>query len=66
MIDVGFASALAAGDVALKQIALILKDKNTETASSSQEAALNDWVGAATGTIEGLWNEEHKVRKVRR
>ena len=60
MIDVGFASALAAGDVALKQIALILKDKNVATASSSQEVALNGWVGGATATIESLWNEQHK------
>ena len=43
MVDVGFASALAAGDVALKQIALILKEKNKEV-GGGVEGVLNGWV----------------------
>ncbi|GMH71710.1 hypothetical protein TrLO_g15427 [Triparma laevis f. longispina] len=59
MVDVGFASALAAGDVALKQIALILKEKNKEV-GGGVEGVLNGWVEKSGDMIESLWDEGSK------
>ena len=64
MIDVGFGSALAASDIALKQISVILKDKNLKV-GKDVERILGGWGEESIRGVEELWEGEGFRNKVR-
>ncbi|GMH47069.1 hypothetical protein TrVE_jg166 [Triparma verrucosa] len=63
MIDVGFGSALAASDIALKQISVILKDKNLGV-GKDVEGILGGWGKESIRGVEELWEGEGFRNKV--
>ena len=58
MQDVGFASALAASDVALQEINHILKDKNRPHAEEGQADDIQRWIEESRKGVEAMWNGE--------